>query len=111
MYLTRDATIEMLHYVAGLAAGSTLAMTFMVPFEMLDDDDRGGVEMAAAGARRSGTPWVSFYRPEEILVLAYKAGFQETTHVPAKEVADRYIEGRIQGLRSSNGEDFLLART
>jgi methyltransferase (TIGR00027 family) len=111
MYLTRAATAEILGHIAGLAAGSTLAMTFMVPFDMLEDDDRAGVQMAAEGAGRSGTPWISFYRPEEILALAREAGFREATHLPAKAVADRYFKGRIQGLRSSSGEDFLLART
>ncbi len=111
MYLTKDAITEILRHIAGLAAGSTLAMTFMVPFDMLEDDDRAGVQMAAEGAQRSGTPWLSFYRPDEILALAHQAGFREATHVPAKEVADRYFEGRIQGLRSSSGEDFLLALT
>jgi methyltransferase (TIGR00027 family) len=111
MYLTKDAITEMLRHIAGLAPGSTLAMTFMVPFDMLEDDDRAGVQMAADGAQRSGTPWISFYRPDEILALAHEAGFREAIHVPAKEVADRYFEGRIQGLRSSSGEDFLLALT
>jgi O-methyltransferase involved in polyketide biosynthesis len=86
-------------------------MTFMVPVDMLEDDDRAGVQMAAEGAQRSGTPWIGFYRPDEILALAHRAGFREAKHVPAKEVADRYFEGRIQGLRSSSGEDFLVART
>jgi methyltransferase (TIGR00027 family) len=111
MYLTKDAITEMLRCIAGLAAGSTLAMTFMVPFDMLDEEDRAGIRMAEEGARRSGTPWISFYRPDEILALMHEAGFREATHVPAKEVADRYFEGRIEGLRSSSGEDFLLART
>jgi methyltransferase (TIGR00027 family) len=111
MYLTKDATTEMLRHIAALAAGSTLAMTFMIPFDMLDDDDRAGVQIAADGAQRSGTPWISFYRPDEILALAHQAGFREATHMTAKEVADRYFEGRIQGLRSSSGEDFLLAQT
>jgi O-methyltransferase involved in polyketide biosynthesis len=68
-------------------------------------------QVAAEGARRSGTPWVSFHRPEEILALAQEAGFRETTHVTAEEVTDRYFARRIQGLRSPSGEDFLLART
>jgi methyltransferase (TIGR00027 family) len=111
MYLTKDATTEMLRHIAALAAGSMLAMTFMVPFDMLDDDDRAGVQIAAEGAQSAGTPWISFYRPDEILALAHQAGFREASHVTAKEVADRYFEGRIQGLRSSSGEDFLLAQT
>jgi hypothetical protein len=33
----------------------------MVPLDMIDPADRAGVNAAADGAGRSGTPWVSFY--------------------------------------------------
>jgi methyltransferase (TIGR00027 family) len=111
MYLTRDANVATLRRLADLASGSTLAMTFMVPLDMLDDHDRADVQMAADGATRSGTPWLSFYRPDEILALAREVGFRDVAHVPAKELSDRYFAGRIAGLRSSNGEDFLVAQT
>ena len=110
MYLTRDANAATMRRVAQLATGSTLAMTFMVPFDLLDERDRADVQIAADGATRSGTPWLSFYRPDEILALARQAGFGEVAHVTARELSDRYFAGRIAGLRSSNGEDFLVAR-
>jgi methyltransferase (TIGR00027 family) len=111
MYLTRDATAATLRRAAGLVAGSTLAMTFLVPFDMLADADRPGLEMAASGARRSGTPWVSFYRPEEMLALARAAGFRAADHVTAEQLSDRYVGAGGHRLRSASGEDFLIART
>ncbi|MGH9081954.1 MAG: class I SAM-dependent methyltransferase [Acidimicrobiales bacterium] len=111
MYLTKDAVAEMLCRIAGLAAGSTVVMTFMVPIDMLDEADRSGVQMAADGARRSGTPWLSFYTPSEMLDVARQAGFGKVTYLSAGEVSDRYFGGRVEGLRSSSGEDFLVART
>jgi hypothetical protein len=49
-----------LRQVATLAPGSTFAMSFMLPIEMTEPEIRSGVERAAAGARASGTPFISF---------------------------------------------------
>jgi methyltransferase (TIGR00027 family) len=75
MYLTGDAITAMLRQVATLAAGSTFAMSFMLPIDMADPEVRSGIERAAAGARASGTSFVSFFTPSEILTLARHAGF------------------------------------
>ena len=76
MYLTKDANAATLRQIAGLAPGSTLAMTFLLPTELLDDADRPGFEAAEKGARAAGTPFISFYTPDEMLALAREAGFR-----------------------------------
>jgi methyltransferase (TIGR00027 family) len=60
MYLTKDATAATLRQIAGLAPGSTLAMTFLLPAELLHDADRSGLQATEKGARASGTPFISF---------------------------------------------------
>jgi methyltransferase (TIGR00027 family) len=111
MYLTRDATAATLRQVAGLAPGSTLAMTFLLPAELLDDLDRPGFQASRDGARASGTPFVSFYTPAEMLALAREAGFRDVRHVPGSSLTERYFAGRPDGLRPSSGEDLLVATT
>jgi methyltransferase (TIGR00027 family) len=111
MYLTRDATAATLRQVAGLAPGSTLAMTFMLPAGLLDDRDRSGLQASRDGARASGTPFISFYTPPEMLALAREAGFRDVRHVPGSSLAERYFAGRADGLRPSSGEDLLVATT
>ena len=81
MYLTKDATAATLRQLAGLAPGSTLAMTFLLPTELLDDADRPGSRVRRAGARAAGTPFISFYPPTEMLALARDAGFRDAPHV------------------------------
>jgi methyltransferase (TIGR00027 family) len=76
MYLTRDAIKATLRQLAALAPGSTFAMSFMLPIELLDPEMRPGVERAAEGARVSGTPFISFFTPTEMLALARDAGFK-----------------------------------
>jgi methyltransferase (TIGR00027 family) len=112
MYLTRDANAATLRQVAALAPGSTLAMTFLLPLELADPEIRPGLEMAEKGARASGTPFLSFYTPPEILALAHEAGFREARHVPAADLARRYFMGRTDGLRPpDNAEELLVANT
>lgn len=111
LYLTKDATAATLRRIAGLAAGSSLAMTFMLPTDLLDDADRAGLRQSAQGAKASGTPFISFYTPQEMLTLARESGFSNARHVPGATLAERYFAGRPDGLRPSSGEDFLLATT
>jgi methyltransferase (TIGR00027 family) len=111
MYLTKDATAATLRQLAGLAPGSTLAMTFLLPPELLDDSDRAGLQASQSGARASGTPFVSFYAPQEMLDMAREAGFTGVRHVSGSSLAERCFAGRSDGLRPSTGEDFLVATT
>ena len=112
MYLTNDAIMETLRQVAALAPCSTLAMSFMLPIELLDPEIRPGVERAAEGARASGTPFISFFTPTEMLALARDAGFKEVQHVSADLLARRYFAARADGLRPPrNSEELLVATT
>ncbi|MFD5392463.1 class I SAM-dependent methyltransferase, partial [Streptomyces sp. NPDC127074] len=111
MYLTKDATAATLRQIAGLAPGSTLAMTFLLPAELLDDADRPGLRASKEGAQAAGTPFVSFYSPRDMLALAREAGFKDARHVPGASHTERYFAGRTDGLRPSSGEDLLVATT
>jgi O-methyltransferase involved in polyketide biosynthesis len=111
MYLTQDAIAATLRQVAAFAPGSTLAMSFMLPIELVDPEVRAGVERAAEGARASGTPFISFFTPAEMLTLARDAGFKEVQHVSAAMLAQRYFAGRTDGLRPPNNSEELLVAT
>lgn len=111
MYLTREATAAMLHRTAKLAPGSTLALSFILPAELIDAADRAGLETSKRGARTSGTPFLTFYAPDTMLALARDAGFPVPHHISGPTLAARYFTARPDGLRPSSGEDFLLART
>ena len=55
MYLTKEAIAATLRQVAMLAPRSTLAMTFMLPIELLEPEDRRMLEWAQKAAAASGT--------------------------------------------------------
>jgi methyltransferase (TIGR00027 family) len=112
MYLSREANAATLREVATLARGSTLAMTFLLPVDLGDPAMRPSVERAREGARASGTPFISFFTPAQMLELAREAGLREARHVSAAMLAERYFAGREDGLcPPSGGEEILVATT
>ena len=109
MYLTKEANIATLRQIAALAPGSTLAMTFLLPLDLVDPEERPQHEMVYERARAAGTPFVSFFRPPEILALAREAGFRDVRHISRSDIVQRYFVGRTDGLQPSSGEEFLVA--
>lgn len=112
MYLTKEANAATLRQVAALAPGSALVMSFLLPIEMADPEVRPGIERAVEGARASGTPFISFFTPAEMLSLAREAGFKDARHVSAATLTQLYFSGRTDGLRPpTNAEELLVATT
>ncbi|HXF23831.1 MAG TPA: class I SAM-dependent methyltransferase [Gemmatimonadaceae bacterium] len=111
MYLTRDAVAATLRRLATLGPGSTLAMTFLLPAELTQGEERQQHKEVQKNARASGTPFLSFFTPAEMLAMARDAGFASVAHVSAADLAQRYFAGRTDGLRPSSGESFLIATT
>jgi methyltransferase (TIGR00027 family) len=111
MYLTREATMATLRQTATLATGSTLAMTFMQPLELVDPAEQAMHRATDAAARASGTPFISYYAPDEILAMARDAGLKTACHVSAADYTQRYFADRTDGLRPFTTEELLVATT
>jgi len=111
LYLTKDAITSTLKHIAALASGSTLAMTFYLPIGLLDDEDKPMQTIAENGARAAGTPFVSFFDPNEILALAHEAGFKDAKTISTKDMEQHYFTNRADNLLPASGEVFLLATT
>jgi methyltransferase (TIGR00027 family) len=111
MYLTKETNAATLRQLASLAPGSTVAMTFQPPLELLEEEERPGREAVEKGARAAGTPFISFYAPSDMVQMARDAGFADARHVSAAVLNQRYFAGRTDGLRTTNGEEFLVATT
>jgi methyltransferase (TIGR00027 family) len=111
LYLTKEAITATLNQMATLAPGSTFAITFYLPIDLMDEEDRPLQEIAAKGALAAGTPFVSFFIPNEILELAREAGFKETKIISTKDMEQYYFTNRTDHLLPASGEVFLLATT
>jgi len=107
MYLSRESNAAVLHDVAAFAPGSTLVMTFNLPLELIDPEERP-IRLAMAN---DSELFRTFFTPPEMLALAREAGFTKVAHVPATRLAELYFAGRSDGLRPSSIEDLIVART
>jgi len=110
-YLTKEAIAATLREVGRLSPGSTFVMTFLLPIDLLEPEDRPMMEWAQKGAAKPGTPFATLVRPTEMLALAREAGFKEAQHMSGVTLAQRYFSDRTDGLQPSSGEDFLVATT
>lgn len=111
LYLTKEAIMATLKQISTLATGSILAMTFYLPIELMDDEDKPLMEISEKGARAAGTPFISFFSPNEIVRLAREAGFKESKIMSTKDMEQRYFTNRTDHLLPASGEVFLLATT
>lgn len=69
LYLTKDAIIDTLKKMTSLAQGSTFVITFYLPLEQLDQEDKPLMEMSIIGAAASGTPFRYFFRLMKLVSL------------------------------------------
>lgn len=111
LYLTKDAIIDTLSRIKSLAAGSKLAITFNLPLELVDEEDKPLIEMSLKGARASGTPMISFFSTDEILNIAGEVGFKHPKTISTKDMEQLYFANRTDGLLPASGELFLVATT
>lgn len=109
MYLGRDANGELLQQVAGLAPGSTLVMSFLLPPEGDDAEERALRQAAEQRTREAGTPFVTAFEPGELVELARASGFREARHISAADLTERYFRGRSDGLKPLGSEALLVA--
>jgi len=109
MYLTKDAVLATLQQISAIAPGSELAMTYLLPLELVDDIDKPLLQISEKGARNSGTPFISFFTPNEIIGLAQQAGFKNTKTISVNDIANRYFVDRKDKLSPACGEEILLA--
>ncbi|MEV6426248.1 class I SAM-dependent methyltransferase [Nocardia sp. NPDC051463] len=109
MYLTKETNIATLRQIAKLAPGTTLATTFMVPLELVGPEEQQLRRYVEQGARASGTPFISFFGPDEIVALAEDAGFAATQHISTSDIDRRYFADRADGLHPTESEQILVA--
>ena len=111
MYLTKEAVSATLLQIAALPPRSKLAMTFLMPIDLIDEEDKQLQQISEKGARASGTPFISFFTPAEILTLAQNTNFKDAKTISSKDLEQLYFIDRTDNLLPASGEIFLLATT
>jgi methyltransferase (TIGR00027 family) len=109
MYLTKEATEATLRQITAMGDESVLAMTFMLPVDLVDVAERPMQEAVEAAAAGSGTPFISHYTPDKISQMCRAAGFSSVQHVSPDYLTARYFAGRTDGLRPPSAEHLIVA--
>lgn len=109
LYLDNNAVHELLKNSANLAKGSKIVIAFYLPSEALTGEDLKIFEMSKRGAASSGTPFISFFMPNEIIELATKFGLQNPTIINRNDMIEKYFKDRPDQLIPTDGEFFLVA--
>jgi methyltransferase (TIGR00027 family) len=109
LYLTKKSILNTLRKLTLLAPGSTIAIAFYLPLELLEEEDKPLMEMAIKGAAAADTPFLSLYPVEEIIQLAEEAGFKKITIISTKDMTGKYFTARTDNLEPASGEFFLVA--
>ncbi len=99
VYLTREAIMETLRFVASTAAGSEIVLTYVVSESALADR-----------TAELGEPWVTFFDPAAIAADLGALGFVDIEDLDADETNRRYFGGRADGLRVGGHGHLVHAR-
>ena len=112
MYLTREANAATLGQIASFAPGSTLAMTFLLPLDLLEEKDRPGLEMARArrSSLRNAVPAASSL-PLTCSHSPAPPAFARPSTCRSPNWPTGTSPSRSDGFRPSSGEDLLVATT
>jgi methyltransferase (TIGR00027 family) len=108
-YLTEDAIESTLRFVASLPSLSGLALSFIVPDDLLDGLDLQIAQRNARGGAAAGEPWLTRYRPEVLGERVEALGFQTIRILSPEEADARYFTGRRDGLRAPRWLQMLRA--
>jgi methyltransferase (TIGR00027 family) len=110
MYLTDDAVMNTLGFVAGGAAGTTIVMNFTIHDDEVTPEDLALRRVGAQGVARQGEPWINFYRPHELVERVRALPFTDVASVPPDVFRARYFDKRDDGLTWSSLTGTLVAR-
>jgi methyltransferase (TIGR00027 family) len=101
MYLTEEAIMGSLGFVASLPKGSSISFDFRVASSMLDPVQRVIGEVMGRRAAAVGEPWVSAFEPALLRQQVLSLGFTEAETIEPDELNQRYLHRRKDGLRTS----------
>ena len=108
MYLSEDAILDTLGFIAGRPKGSSVTLDFRAPASMLNPVQRAIADVISQRAAALGEPWISSFEPAALRDKVARLGFSEVSTYEPEDLNCRYLSRRKDGLRS--GGRLLCAR-
>ena len=107
-YLTRDACMTTLSFVAKMPAGSGVVFDFAVDPALLNPGQRQALDALSERVARYGEPFQLFFDPGKLQDELKGMGFQRTEFLQGKELNARYFKDRDDGLLVRGGLGHLM---
>jgi methyltransferase (TIGR00027 family) len=107
-YLTRDACMTTLSFVAKMPAGSGVVFDFAVDPALLNAGQRQALDALSQRVARYGEPFQLFFDPEKLQDELRGMGFCRTEFLQGKELNARYFKDRKDGLLVRGGLGHLM---
>jgi methyltransferase (TIGR00027 family) len=99
VYLTKDAVLETLKFVASMPAGSEIVFDYALPSSALSERERATREAMARRVAALGEPWITYFDPPDLQREVRHLGFKLVEDLGPREANDRYFKDRQDGLR------------
>src|SRR5262249_55279311 len=94
MYLERPTVIAMFKTIADLPRPTGVVFDYGVDRELLGFVERGILDAMAARVAAAGEPWVSFFKPDELIAELRRMGFNEIEDLSPEAIHERYFKDR-----------------
>jgi methyltransferase (TIGR00027 family) len=109
-YLTRDAVMNTLGFIATLAKGSEVVFDYAEPADKHSGEARAHFEAMAARVAAAGEPFRSFYEAPALMRDLTAMGFSLAEDWNADALNARYFAGRVDGLKLRGRGHLMQAR-
>lgn len=109
-YLTHDAIVATLRFIAGLPGGTTVIFDYGEPASERDASAAAAHKAMAERVAARGEPFRSFFKPEDLMRDVKAAGFSRAEDFDAAILNPRYFANRGDGLKLRGAGHLMRAR-
>jgi O-methyltransferase involved in polyketide biosynthesis len=97
-YLTREACMTTLGWIAKMPAGSGVVFDFAIDPELLNAGQRQALDALSKRVAAAGEPFQLFFDPVKLQDELRSLGFHYTQFLQGKQINERYFQDRADGL-------------
>jgi methyltransferase (TIGR00027 family) len=108
-YLTREACMATLSFIAKMPAGSGVVFDFAIDPALLNPGQREALGALSKRVAAAGEPFQLFFDPTKLQVELKSLGFHRTEFLQGKELNARYFKDRTDGLLVRGGLGHLMS--
>lgn len=110
-YLTWEAAMATLRFIAGTGVGSGVVFDYSVPRETLAPVEQIAFDSMAERVARAGEPFRLFFEPAGLANVLRGMGFREIEDLGHAEINQRFFENRQDGMRLVSSMARLMGAT